>query len=48
MRIGQMDDRHLANAIALIQRRARTGWRQSWLPRLKLEQEIRRYTGKSM
>lgn len=45
MRVGQMDDGHLAHSIAMIERSAK-GWRNSWLPRLKLEQEIRKILGK--
>lgn len=41
MRVGQMDDRHLSAAIAMIMR-SRRGWRAHWLPRLVLEQEIRK------
>lgn len=39
MKVGQMDDRHLHNAIAKIERSR--GWRKEWLPRLYLELEIR-------
>jgi hypothetical protein len=35
-----MDDAHLANAIAKIERSRR--WRREWLARLYLEQDIRR------
>lgn len=40
IKVGQMTDSHLANAIAKIER-SRTGWRREWLGRLKLEQVIR-------
>lgn len=39
MKVEQMDDRHLANAIAKIERSRR--WRREWLPRLYLERDIR-------
>lgn len=38
--ISQLDDDHLANCIAKIER-SRRGWRREYLERLKLEQEIR-------
>lgn len=41
MTVVQMDDAHLANAIAAIER-SKTGWRYRWLPRLYLERGIRR------
>ena len=40
MHASEMDDRHLANAIAKIRRS--TNWRKHWLPRLLLEQLLRR------
>jgi hypothetical protein len=39
MRVGDMDDKHLANSIARIER---LNWRRRWLPRLRLEQELRK------
>lgn len=39
MKAGEMTDQHLANCIAKIERSR--GWRKVWLPRLRLEQEIR-------
>jgi IS1 family transposase len=41
---GEMDDGHLARSIAKIERER--SWRKSWLPRLRLEQDIRRATGR--
>jgi hypothetical protein len=40
IRVGEMTDSHLANSIAKIQRSA--NWRKGWLPRLQLEETIRR------
>lgn len=40
MKVGDMDNAHLANAIAKIERSRR--WRREWLARLYLEQDIRR------
>jgi hypothetical protein len=39
LRVSQMSDSHLANAIRLILRS--NGWRRDYLPRLLLEVEIR-------
>lgn len=40
MKVHQMEDSHIANAIAKIQRSSK-GWRREWLERLQLEQQIR-------
>lgn len=40
LRPGEMTDDHLQNCINKIERSR--GWRIHWLPRLKLEQDIRR------
>lgn len=40
MLVGQMDDKHLRNSIAKIERSR--NWRRHWLPRLYLELEIRK------
>lgn len=37
---GEMDDQHLQNCINKIERSR--AWRKGWLPRLRLEQDIRR------
>lgn len=40
---GEMEDSHLAYSIAKIERS--NNWRKDWLPRLRLEQQIRATTG---
>ncbi len=41
MRVSQMDNQHLRNAIAMI-KRSKSNWRRGYLSRLELEVEIRK------